>query len=379
MSRISVELATDDPVAVRAITEYWAQDDLLAFTHRVADIAAALGIRTRDVAPLVTRFSRASVPAWPCSGCGGVRPLGSREAYTRARASRSAWYCRSCEERLADEADAVLRARIREQHPGSPGTATTPAGLVDQLFLASLAQTGERGAPGTAGPLTDADPPLSPTAYMDVRILARLHERGDIAVDPESAPEAFEWDEWDRPEGFDPLLVRWRVSGIPFMRDALLASLTERDQAALLRLCGSILVQECFQFLDLILARNGLPFFAGRGTRELFERLLEHFSVAQVYNLIWRSAREVVAYSDRVARTPEHTGAAVVHEISRKGEFTRVSGQALKPYRRDWGAPRSRLGEVVFDRLLDLGEDTAFLTPWGTLQALVAERAAVAG
>ena len=59
MSRIQVEPLIDDPEAVRTITDYWAQNDDLAFTHRVGAVAAALGINSRDVARLVTQLSRA--------------------------------------------------------------------------------------------------------------------------------------------------------------------------------------------------------------------------------------------------------------------------------------------------------------------------------
>lgn len=385
MSRIRVEPLIDDPEAVRTITDYWAQNDDLAFTHRVGAVAAALGIKSRDVARLVTQFSCAYVPEWPCTGCGGIRPLASRAEYTGARPGRYTWDCASCAERFAAEADAASQAKVREHYPGIPADPAEPRGLVDRVLLLSLARTGGTAGVCTVGPLAEANPPLSPTAYEDCRILARLHERGHTAVDPASDPEAFEWDEYDRPERFDPLLVRWRVAESPLVyadparvREALLASPTEWDEAALLRLCRSLLVQECFQFLELVLERNHLPFFPGRGTRDLFEKLVEDFSVAHVYNLIWRSAREVVEYSGTAPITPRHTGATIVHEISRKAEFTLARGIELKPYRRDWGAPRSRLAEVVFDLLLDLSEEIVFHTSWRSLQDLVTSRAAAA-
>jgi hypothetical protein len=78
VSRIRVEPFTDDPEGIRAITDYWAQDDDLTFTHRVRTVAAMLGLRERDVVRLVTQFSRACVPDWPCGACGGIRPLPSR-------------------------------------------------------------------------------------------------------------------------------------------------------------------------------------------------------------------------------------------------------------------------------------------------------------
>jgi hypothetical protein len=381
MSRIRVEPFTDEPEGIRAITDYWAQNDDLTFTHKVGATAAALGIRERDVVRLVTQFSRAYVPDWPCGACGGIRPLASRAEYTRARLDRLAWYCRGCLERFAAEADAARRTEVEKHYPGT-ASPSHPPGLVDRVFLLALARIGRSASDGSVGPLAEANPPLSPTAYEDDQILARLHERGHIAVDPASDPAAFEWDEYDRPEGFDLLRVKWKLPDVPLasaeshLVREVLAGTSEGDHAALLRLCRTVLVQECFQFLELVLDRNQFPFYPGRGTRELFDQLVEDFSVAQIYNLIWRSAREAVAYAERAAITPEHAGATVVHEISRKAEYTLSRGLELKPYRRDWGAPRSRLSEVLFDLLLEIGEDPAFLAPWRALQDLVTERIA---
>jgi hypothetical protein len=382
VSRIRVEPFIDDPEAIRAITEYWAQDDDLAFTHKVGAVAAVLGIRARDVVRLVTQFSRAYVPEWPCGACDGIRPLASRAEYTQARSGRLAWYCHGCLERFAAEADVARRAEVEKYYPGI-ASPSRPPGLIDGVLLLSLARIEGSGSQGSVGPLTGANPPLSPTAYEDYQILARLHERGHIAVDPTSDPTAFEWDEYGRPERFDPLRIRWRLADFPLasaeaprVRREVLADASEGDHAALLRLCRTVLVQECFQFLELVLDRNQLSFFPGRGTRELFERLVEDFSVAQVYNLIWRSARGAVEYAGKAAITPEHAGATVVHEISRKAEYALATATELKPYRRDRGAPRSRLGEIVFDLLLEIGEDAAFLTPWRALQDVVSQRIA---
>ena len=176
MSRIRVEPFTDEPEGIRAITDYWAQNDDLTFTHKVGATAAALGIRERDVVRLVTQFSRAYVPDWPCGACGGIRPLASRAEYTRARLDRLAWYCRGCLERFAAEADAARRTEVEKHYPGT-ASPSHPPGLVDRVFLLALARIGRSASDGSVGPLAEANPPLSPTAYEDDQILARLHER----------------------------------------------------------------------------------------------------------------------------------------------------------------------------------------------------------
>lgn len=375
MSEIRVETFTDDPALAQAATDYWSQDGEHAFRFKVAPIAASLGIRVRDVAPRLAEASIAFVPDWPCRSCGGRRALTNREDYVRGRSGPYEWLCTECVERRAVEMAAARRAALRRHFPAQPRQAASRLILMDRVYLMSLGRLGKDGLGGPSGPVAKAYPPLSPTPFQDHLIVERLQAQRLIEVDPESDFDAFDWDEDDRPEAFDPLHVSWIIPTQPDEPEAQLVSLQrmhEHEQASALHLCRSVLVQECFQYLEFALAEHRLAFRPGKGTRDLFERLVAELSVAQIYRLIWRSAKDTAAFAERQRLTPDHAGATVINHLSHTAGYLLSRELPIDPYRRDWRVPRSRLSEVLFDELFPVGAEEAFTTRWSDLEETIA-------
>lgn len=376
MSEIRVETFTDDPVLARAAADYWSQDEQHAFRFKVAPIAASLGVRVRDVAPRLAEASIAFVPEWPCRPCGGRRTLGNREDYVRGRFRPYEWLCTACLERRAAEMSAARRAAIRRHFPAQPEQAASQLILMDRVYLMSLGRLGSDGPGAPSGPVTRAYPPLSPTPFQDRRVIERLHAQRLIQVDSESDLDAFDWDENGRPEAFDPLHVSWIVPLRPEEPEAPLVPFQrvhEHELASALQLCKSVLVQECFQYLEFVVAEHPrLAFEPGRGTRELFESLVGVLSVAQVYNLIWRSAKNTAVYAEQEGLTPRHAGSIVVAKIRDKAEYLLSRELPVEPYRRDWRVPRSRLSEVLFDELFPVSAEAPFTRPWNELEEAIA-------
>ena len=377
MSEIRVETFTGDPALAQAAADYWSQDEQHAFRFKVAPIAASLGVRVRDVAPRVAEASIAFVPEWPCRSCGGRRTLGNREDYVRGRSRPYEGLCTACLERRAAEVAAARRAAIRRCFPAVPNRGASRLTLMDRVYLMSLARLGKGGPGSPSGPIARAYPPLSPTPFQDRLIVERLHAQRLIQVDPESDLDAFDWDEDGRPEDFDRLHVSWIIPARPDKPEAITAAASDRVQehelASALQLCRSVLVQECFQCLEFVVSEHRrLAFEPGRGTRELFESLVGVLSVAQVYNLIWRSAKNTAVYAEQEGLTPRHAGSIVVTKIRDKAEHLLSRALPIDGYGRPWRVPRSRLSEVLFDELFPVGAEVAFTRPWSELEEAIA-------
>lgn len=376
MTEIRVETFTDDPALAQAAANYWCQDEQHAFRLKVAPIAASLGIRVRDVAPRVAGASIAFVPEWPCRSCGGRRPLANREDYVRGRSRPYEWLCTACLERRVAEVATARRATIRRCFPAVPNRAASRLTLMDRVYLMSLARLGKGGPGSPSGPIARVYPPLSPTPFQDRLIVERLHAQRMIQVDPESDLDAFDWDEDGRPEDFDRLHVSWIIPARPDEPEAITATASdgvqEHELASALQLCRSVLVQECFQCLEFVVSEHRrLAFDAGRGTRELFHELVQDLSVAQVYNLIWRSARNTAEYAEKQGLTPRHAGSIVITQLRQKAEYLLSRDLPIDPYHRDWRIPRSRLNEVLFDGLFPVGAEAAFTTRWSELEEMI--------
>ncbi|HYR09060.1 MAG TPA: hypothetical protein VEQ60_14860 [Longimicrobium sp.] len=374
MNEIHVETFASDARLAQAGVEYWSQDEEGAFRFKVAPIAASLGIRVRDVAPRLAETSTAFVPEWPCRGCGGRRILANREDYVRGRSGPYEWLCTACVERRAAELAAARRAAIRTHFPAVRSVVFSELSLMDRVYLMSLARLGKGGPGAPSGPVARAYPPLSPTPFQDRLIVERLRAQRLIQVDPDSDLDAFDWDEDGRPEIFDPLHVSWIIPARPKEPETpLVASRHEHELASALQLCRSVLLQECFQYLEFAVAEHPrLSFYPGRETRELFETLLVDLSVGQIYRLIWSSAKNAVAYAEKQGLAPRHAGSTIITRMRNRADHLLSDGRPIEAYQRNWRVPRSRLHEVLFDVLFPVGAEAAFTTRWSDLKERIA-------
>ncbi|WP_420128149.1 hypothetical protein [Longimicrobium sp.] len=372
MSEIRVETFTGDPALAQAAAAHWSQDEQHAFRFKVAPIAASLCSRVRNVAPRVAKASIAFVPEWPCRSCGGRRPLANREDYVRGRAGPYEWLCNACLERRQAEVATARRAAIRRCFPALPDRAASRLTLMDRVYLMSFARLAKGGPENPSGAVAQAYPPLSPTPFQDRLIVERLHAQRLIQVAPESDLSAFDWDEDGRPEAFDPLHVSWLIASQPEPEAPLVPFQREHEFASALQLCRAVLIQECFQYLEFTLAEHRLAFRPGRGTHDLFERLIADLSVAQIYRLIWRSAKDTAAFAERQRLTPDHAGATVINQLAHTASYLLSRELPVDPYRRDWRVPRSRLSEVLFDELFPLGAEAPFAARWSALEETIA-------
>lgn len=117
-----------------------------------------------------------------------------------------------------------------------------------------------------------------------------------------------------------------------------------------------ISLQECLSYLELVLGEHGLPFRAGDKTNFVLGNVLESFSVAQVWGMIWRAGRDAAAFYMRRGSTREHAANTVVGSIQRQAERALAEGWDLQSFRRDRRLPRSVLSEVFFGKALRTGD-----------------------
>lgn len=250
-------------------------------------------------------------------------------------------------------------------------------------------------------PISSVSERLTPTWEYDFDLLVEMCRRGVIAVDPEfSTLEAFEFEQ-DSENGaakvasYYPTQVAWRLLEHSLVQDG--TSLQERltDTAEVFqeleeifdssspwpplwaimweednwrKLWKEISLQECLAYLRLVLGEHSLPFKPGDKTRFVIGNVLENFSVAQVWSLIWRAGRDAAAFYMREGSTRSHAANTVVGSIQRQAERVTADNWDLKGFRRNWKVPRSIVSEVFFGRALRIGDKgvTCVIPPEGT-------------
>lgn len=230
---------------------------------------------------------------------------------------------------------------------------------------------------------------LTPTRDYDSNLLVDLNEHGLIGVDPDaSSLRAFNFErEADSEEltiiSYYPRSATWKLAEYClYRREGLLmeeqvhplkvfqdleewfdhtstwpplwAVACEGDEWW--TLWKEISLHECLAYLELVLAEHNLPFKAGDRTRFVLSSVLETFSVAQVWNMIWRAGRDAAAFYMRQNPTRSHAANTVPGSIQRQAERALAEGWDLKGFRRNPQLPRSVLSEAFFGRALRIGD-----------------------
>ncbi len=94
----------------------------------------------------------------------------------------------------------------------------------------------------------------------------------------------------------------------------------------------------------------------GSKTHLIFENLLEHFSVGQIFNLSWQAVRDTTDYMHKKGIRQLNSGNIFIGAIQRKADKVRAEGWEIKNSRRDFNCPQTVLSSVFFNTLLKKGE-----------------------
>jgi hypothetical protein len=229
------------------------------------------------------------------------------------------------------------------------------------MYLLAVARASPSQDLGLLGPPETGSPPIAPSTRTSWAALTYLHDSGIIHVDPASPIDAFDWESGNPINNFDLSRVAWRIapdeSGVP-----LVAALDEklRVQAwnpswtnEVAELWRAIVLEEATEFLLLSLDDHQLVFSPGEKTSMVLAAALENYSLARVWGVIWRAAKDAAAAR---ARGVERWKAAAWAITSIQAYMERAVAQKwdLNPYRRHWRAPQSTLSQVFFGGLLRL-------------------------
>lgn len=261
--------------------------------------------------------------------------------------------------------------------------ATLPLSLTSAVYLLSSMKAGGPAYPrGLWGRLAegveeaDAFSPriikdISPTKAFDEEILDRLKARGLIAVSPQSAPGAFEFYE-DTIVGYDTEKVLWQLlpdvpaEGRPsFIREV--EERLERREHKTWRdewpqLWKKIAGAECVQFLIYTLGRYDFSYDPDGQATDLFDSLVDNYSLAQVFKHIDKATKDFADFARR-QRWPMRAGRAV-EQVRSNVEFYRSKGWEIFAFHYRPASPaRSVISNIFFDSVLGVGADYFFKAP----------------
>lgn len=220
--------------------------------------------------------------------------------------------------------------------------------------------------------------PLAPTSDLRHDMVDNLLSAGLIAVNPESPLEAFVFnaDESASSEYF-PARAHWLL--LPDMTTEAKRAFIGKLQIVaqddgwpddwpddLPLIWKKIALAECIEYYEFLLQERGYNAEVGQKTVAVFDGLLRHFTVAQVFSLTWQSARDTSDYilKNRLGRN--HAKNCYIGAVQRKGDRAVAAGWKINAARRNFECPQSHVGSVFADVFATVGErwlDTSIPEP----------------
>ncbi len=316
-------------------------DEAQKFAHSVASLSSEFDVPRHKVSVLVTQNCIAYLPDQSCESCESPRPYRSREDFRQRQSyySWGLWKCEDCikaEQEVAHEQKAravnIRRTLLQEELDTKRVKRTRLEALSfsEAVYLLSLLRVGGGEDLSFILPAESFPLPHSPTTELDREILDHLYRRHLICIHPESQPESVVIEEEEFTE-FSPFKVNWNLplssedpSPTQFMEN--LETVIKEDEwpgdwhEEAKQLYRLIALHECLQYLRVVMEEHGFELRTGEKTKLVLQSVLKDYSIAQVYNFIWRAVRDAAAFYLRESTSKAHAANIVPGSIQRMAE-----------------------------------------------------------
>jgi hypothetical protein len=382
-----VRIITQDEEFANICQLYWEVDQDWRFVHRVSDVAKLTDIESpRTRLPQAIRLAcYAYVDGWNCTRCQNPHKFYLRSDLPKHSSDiGKPGLCSECREkdrihqvaedqkrkedaeRTRQEVRARMREKIRETYDLSkrrPISHIFSLDLTDAIYLISIMR-------GAYEDLTKIKPielfeqPLAADKDLTKEIVIQSHDNGLIYVHPDSEPETFVDETLDR-------FYIYKVYYAPMVTEKSLVDpktlvtdlhqyvslpWTEEECNEALELWNKIALSECMEYLLFVMNEHQFEFTPGEKTTQYIQFALQHFSTAQVYNIIWRSVKDAVAFYVRERVPKKQAMNTAVASIQRTAERAIAEKWDLKPYRRNYKIKQSIISEVFYNFASQLGD-----------------------
>lgn len=407
MSPISLEFRTTDDRVRQLCEHYWEISPHGEFARRVRDVAKDFGLKQSRLIPLINESCTARVTCTHGNESPSFRTRTEFAQYRSGQGSGAGWGCHQCLQKVADvlyadsvaayerqceqrateaaqktDAELLEREKLaardqRRRHAieaifANPSRMREPADplgfeLKHAVWFLSLVRLGAAEDLSFIGPLESFTGPLSGNRNQDIKILTSLYRCGFIHIDPESPLDAFKFVE-DETDVFYIDKVQWVLSDkehAGYAR-ALFADLelifrekrwASRWHDDLLQLWRDVALQDCLDFLRAELEKYGFPSEPEEKTLLVLRDALDDFSPGHVFNMIWNATGRAAAFCRKEGVTIQHAANTVPGAIQRHADGARMGGWNMKSFVRNQRYPQPMVSQVLFDVVLQIGED----------------------
>lgn len=357
---MKLEITTDDEQGARICVEYWKQSEDGEYVLKISEIAAANAMKTHEVSKFVEQHAFVWLEDVCCGHCRQPYRFGTRSQYQDRRWLRDR-ACNACVEAerqvIADEKQELILKMRQSAKSNVPDLATLD--LMSKVYLLATVQALGDEQLATIEPLNDYPIcTLTPDPVYDHKVLQHLVDHNLLLICLNTRLEAVELHEGGQfcvDIGACSFNLVFDVDQVTTLFNEFFdeeAVQTVKQAPEFSALCKEVQLNECIGFLKAMLEKHQLYLSPGEKSRQIISRCLEHFSVAQIYNFIWRATKDAAAYYMRSPISKRQAANSVVGNITRNLESALANEWHVKAYHRNYSLQQSSLSRVIFNMVL---------------------------
>jgi hypothetical protein len=377
VASIELEIYTDDPNHVAALQAYWRlADDGESFAQTVTAIRTEHGLKQQEMTHVVQTAGTARLLDVTCPQCGDVPAITSRTNFAEVRRLGNV-LCRSCraevqaqQEEAAREEAARRRSALLDAFPVHEDAAIVVKDLslfqavaLHALFSDPAVEDAGMTTPTLGWPEDREWAPDRLRIDYERRLLRATPRT--VKAHPDSHPDAFVWEDGKPTGAFYLGNTSYYLLGpeeVLAQRPArILSQLNEIFREGpwpdvwfgqWSDLWEDLALAHASAYLDMKLREHNLEMKQGDGTRTALADALATFSLGQVFNFIYRAAKDSAAYYQRGGVNKRQAANSTVGRISAAADRARANGWEIKSFGLPWNLPHSAIGETFFSKVM---------------------------
>lgn len=206
--------------------------------------------------------------------------------------------------------------------------------------------------------------PLTPGRELGQALIMQLMDAGLLSIADTSSIAAFKFQN-DVLTAYIPTWVDWAVTvHEPFQFLTQLEQLAAHQESwpetwyeDAARLWHDVALEECKEYFSHAAKERGLPAAGAMSTETMLRNLLNDYSVAQCYRIIYAGAQQAADFLVRKRCTKTHAANYMIGACQRWADRARSEGWDVAQCRRRVDLPRSALSYVLFDVFLGIAEE----------------------
>jgi hypothetical protein len=385
---INLKFTTNDPNLIELARKYWEFDpDTEAFTFQAAAIANELNCNKYQAGKIIGEYCTAYDKTLICSNCNKANFVyENRSDFLRRRKSlhsnstdkvcgecnKKRWEAAMAIKQEKSAADERLRKNILRSFSMKPAIcAPEDLKLLEAAFLSAYGRAGLAEDHQTLLSLEHLKREWSRiTPMRDITVdfirdfyrseVLKIHPNNHVSIFSDIHSEK-EWSislthsNWiypSSPQNPDTPGSLFKELEMRFARDDFPISWKVNFYKAW-KIMGA---WECLEYLIFTGKEHKLTIEPGEKTILLLHKLLNKYSVAQLYSFIWRATKDAVAFYVRENTTKKHAINTIPGAIQRMAEKAEAEGWETVSYRRNFKLPQSLMSEVLYNAILKIGD-----------------------